>query len=134
MTQLPCITLWRPWSDWIAQGLKTIETRTHTRFACLSGKKIGIIGGHRWDTSALDLARLYLPEHYICPHSIIGLSCTAYVSEFRLLNAGDSQASLINCADTFRYGLVLTDIQRLDPPYAVSGSQGIKYIEFGKLE
>jgi hypothetical protein len=131
---LPCLTLWRPWSAWIADGLKSIETRTHQRFKSLAGRRIGIIAGGRWDAHALRLARPYIGP---TPTSIlsapqgwhrVGLLCTALVTEHRRLNEADSARALIDCKHTRRWGLVMTGVRRFDVPLLVPGSQGIKYV------
>ena len=46
----PVLTLYQPWATFIADGLKTIETRTHNRFTSLYGKTILIHAGQqtRW--------------------------------------------------------------------------------------
>lgn len=48
----PSITLTQPWATWIIRGWKTIETRTHNRFACLDKKTILIHAGMTTDKSA----------------------------------------------------------------------------------
>ena len=52
MESIPCITIHQPWASLIALGYKTIETRTHARFAGLVGKRIGIHAGKRFDKRA----------------------------------------------------------------------------------
>lgn len=132
----PIITLYEPWSKWIALGWKTIETRTHNRFACLKGKRIGIHSGLKWDRNAVNEAFLYLtPERlmwtynysrtsaHICGGVIL---CTAMVEDFRELTEADSYQALIECR-TKRYGLILKDIVPLNPAIVASGKQGIWY-------
>jgi hypothetical protein len=60
MGRLPCITLWRPWSTWIADGRKTIETRTHDRFRSLVGKRIGITRVHLEEDAGKSLQIAYV--------------------------------------------------------------------------
>lgn len=48
----PVITLYQPWATWIMRGWKTIETRTHNRFACLDHKTILIHAGKITDLFA----------------------------------------------------------------------------------
>jgi hypothetical protein len=38
----PAITINQPWASLIANGIKTIETRKHTKFKCLVGQRIAI--------------------------------------------------------------------------------------------
>ena len=50
--ELTVISLWRPWCFWVMLGWKTIETRTHDRFANMMGKRIGIHAAQKWDDEA----------------------------------------------------------------------------------
>lgn len=133
--RLPYITLWRPWAQFVALGWKGIETRTHRRFAGLAGKTIGIVAGGHYDKDAMAAAGAYLDDaqhSYINWHtgyfSLTGLLCTAEVVEHRPLGREDEDLALIECG-TERYGLVLTNVKRFDPPLAVKGGQGIRYLE-----
>lgn len=131
---LPVITLWQPWASWIMLGWKTIETRTHTRFYCLTGKTIAIHAAKHWDKDAKRIAMPYLSEKQIVEHvekanymSIQGcILGTAVVKEFRKCFHDDAPKALIEC-DTTRYGLILTDVHRIDPLY-IKGRQGIWYV------
>ena len=76
------ISLWRPWSQWVALGIKTIESRSHDRFKCLIGQRIVIHSAMKWDAKWIDIIRepmpkdglplfrsgspLWLPGHLIC--------------------------------------------------------------------
>ena len=130
---VPVISLWMPWANWIMLGWKKIETRTHTRFKSLVGKRIGIHATMKWDNYALLAASPWLTPQQIehtnrflkIGGAILG---TVYVSEFRLLTANDSQASLINCDDVLRYGLVLEDVQICEAK-SIPGKQGIWYAQ-----
>ncbi|MEO8589436.1 MAG: hypothetical protein ABI432_08720 [Flavobacteriales bacterium] len=129
--KLQVITLWQPWATWIALGFKTIETRTHGRFASLSETRIGIHAGHHWDEEAYALARAYMTDAQIgiteSYKNVRGaLVATAFVTEHRELRATDSRASLLWVGgEPKRFGLVLENVERLDPPMPMQGKQGI---------
>jgi len=128
--KLPVITLWQPWAQWIMLGWKTIETRTHSRFASLENKIIYIHAGGKWDKSALNLARPYLTKEQIEQTIDIipmksAIICSAHISKFDLLNNTHSKDALIEC-NTERWGLFLNDIKQIEPIYC-KGSQGIWY-------
>lgn len=133
---IPCITLYQPWASLIADGYKTIETRTHDRFKCLVGRYIGIHAGGKYDEDgfyAQDDARLaFIPLKYYddnLPHSSI--ICTAYVEAHRLLETEtDYIAACLepeDPRDNPRYGLFLSDIQPVEPIIECTGKQGIWY-------
>jgi hypothetical protein len=127
--QLPVITLWQPWATWVMAGWKTIETRTHPRFACLVGQRIGIHAGLHWDQDAIRLAQPYLTNEQVdvtkkylrIGGGIIG---TVKVTMHRELHAEDSPAALINCEHTRRWGLFLVE-PRIIEAIPVRGKQGI---------
>jgi len=134
----PAISIWAPWAEYIAAGLKTIETRRHQRFACLVGKRIAIHQALRIDTGA-DAAIKYLivagrgaagrecaMASYQNPGAVL---CTAYVFGARWLDKSNSQAALCDCSSGDRYGLFLQDIQRLRAPFFCKGRQGIFNVE-----
>lgn len=45
----PVITLQQPWATMIAEGFKTIETRAHSRFQQLIGRRVAIHAGKTFD-------------------------------------------------------------------------------------
>jgi len=128
---MKCITLWQPWATWIALDWKTIETRTHSRFACLVGERIAIHAGRRWDKAAFDLAAPYLTEDQIkqttdVPSGVV--VCTAYVYNHFALSVAHSRYALIEC-ESIRFGLLLSDIRPLKTLMPARGCQGIWNIE-----
>lgn len=130
--QLPVISLWMPWANWVAVGWKTIETRTHKRFASLKGKRIGIHASVKWDKDALDLAARYLAGWQIAQTDKFlriggGIICTAHVQDFRPLNDYDEDEALIECSSVQRYGLILEDVEQI-PVIPCRGKQGIWYL------
>ena len=128
------ITLWQPWATWVALGWKTIETRTHNRFACLEGKTIAIHAGKKFDDKAMLIASDYLKNKGLQAEANVVLYpkglilCTAFVREFGFIN------NLAHCIDALiechnggegRYGLYLENITELKYPIKTKGSQGI---------
>jgi hypothetical protein len=125
------ISLWRPWAEWVMLGWKPIETRLHTRFEKLVGKRIGIHAAKVWDRKAIDVARPYLTAEQIAStYEILRtqpagvLLGTIFVEDFRLLEPSDSEAALIEC-ETIRYGLILSAPIKLHCPRPMRGHQGI---------
>jgi hypothetical protein len=127
---LPCISMWRPWSSWVAWGWKPIETRTHNRFKSLVGKRIGIHAARQFDVKSRHLANHYLTDGQARSagrdefHYPSGIICTAFVRDHRFLTHADAPLALIECA-TPRYGLFLEAIHRLETPIRCKGRQGI---------
>lgn len=139
--RLPVITLWRPWSDWVVLGWKTIETRTHERFKSLLGKRIGIHSGLKWDTTAVMAAYKYMTDDqrlqtmdFSRDKSAGRIICTAMVKDFALLSANASPAALIECGSR-RFGLFLTHVSRTpDEPWTrIKGAQGIQYVDVPEI-
>lgn len=132
---LPVISMWMPWANWVALGWKTTETRTHRRLLGLVSRRIAIHASQKWDDGAIDAARAYLTEEQISATERFlriggAIIATAHVSVFRPLTAEDSQASLINCGNIQRYGLLLSGVQPIEA-IPMRGRQGIWYHDFG---
>ena len=131
----PVITLYQPWATWIMREWKTIETRTHNRFACLNKRTILIHAGLTTDKSDLVVKNPYLaPEQIIqAPEEVINghILGKAYVYNYSELNILNSWKSLIDCglAAPLRYGLFLENIEILDIPIKESGEMGIWYYD-----
>ena len=133
---MPAITIWQPWASMIAAGIKTIETRTHSGFASLKGKRIAIHAGLKFDPvwrsedALLDLASACMcdrPEQY--PQGAV--VATAYVSDARRLHGDDQESACCTVTDR-THGLILTDIQPVTPPVPAKGKQGIWLWEGGQ--
>ena len=130
---MPIITLWMPWANWVSLGWKTIETRTHQRFKNLVGRRIGIHASQAWDPLATHAAAPYLaPDRIKWSEQFLptggAIICTAFVKEFRALKPTDAEASLIECISRQRYGLILTDVETSEAVPA-KGKQGIWYLK-----
>jgi len=131
----PVITLHQPWCQWIALEWKTIETRLHSRFKNLKGKRIGIHVGKVYDKKAFEVAREYLtPEKIRLNHLLKGnggyIICTAFVYDFKKCSEVDSEEAMVDCKNTKRYGLYLMNIEKNDNAEMklYRGRQGIWYI------
>jgi hypothetical protein len=127
------ITLWQPWASFIAEGWKTIETRTHDRFKNLKGRTIGIHAGMQWDKDWYYFASAFMTEEqkklalereqrYMCNRGKI--LCVDEVYEFLKLSELHSKYALVDCSEHNRYGLFLRN-NRLIEPYPAKGKQGI---------
>lgn len=133
----PVITLYQPWATWIMREWKTIETRTHNRFACLIGKRILIHSGQKTDiTATIDNPYLtneqlrYKPEEIINGY-ILG---AVLVKSFGKLSSTHSKSALIDCGNTERFGLYLSEIHKFENPIPVKGEMGIWYFDLEKQE
>lgn len=132
----PAITLYQPWATWIMRGWKTIETRTHARFASLEDKTILIHSGQRTDDSDAVISTPYLTARQILqdPDEVINgfILGSAFVSKHMELNESHSQNALIDCASVKRYGLFLEQITKFENPIPVKGEMGIWYFDMDK--
>jgi hypothetical protein len=126
----PVITLYQPWATWIMRGWKTIETRTHNRFACLEGQTILIHAGQKTDETAA--RNPYLTQHQILlnPDEMVNgfILGSVFVGDFRLCTHNDEQKALIEC-ETKRYGLFLEKITPFKTPIPQMGQLGIWYFD-----
>jgi hypothetical protein len=136
---MDAISLWQPWAEWIAHGLKLTETRTHARFKCLEGKRIAIHASRKFDRDAWDAAKPFLKaagnESYgwfVLKTSEFHLGviiCTALVEKVQWLDGCHSQGALIDCGGVRRFGLYLTGVNVLQEPIPSIGRQGIFEVE-----
>jgi len=120
-------------------GYKTIETRVHSRFAGLAGKRIAIHAGMKLDPDAFALAKLQVSDTVFAVCSQVkpifgAIICTAFVNHVGWLDETHSVAAMINCKDTFRFGLFLTDIEVLKVPIPCKGKMGIFETEICESE
>lgn len=126
---MKAITLHQPWASWVARGWKTIETRTHNRFASLKGQRIAIHASKHYDLNAFEAAAHYMTPSQIDLHvaqSVFihgAIVCTAFVHRVAICNQLDCNNALIEC-NTTRFGLYLNDIRRVEP-IPCKGHQGI---------
>lgn len=129
----PVITLYQPWATWIMRGWKSIETRTHNRFACLKGRTILIHAGQKTDDSDAAVFNPYLTYGQIIynPDDFVNgfILGQAFVKDCRILNSSHSNKALIDCGNTIRYGLFLTDVLPYAQPIPVKGDMGIWYYD-----
>ena len=130
----PVITLYQPWATWIMREWKTIETRTHNRFACLEGQRILIHAGLRTDMNAINNPYLTNEQLLFNPDEMINgfILGSAFVNDFRELTFNASQRALIECK-TKTYGLFLEKIDRWKIPIPEKGKMGIWYYDLDNL-
>ncbi len=143
------ITLWQPWASLIAEGHKTIETRTHNRFRCLVGQRIAIHAAKRFDGIGCDVIRRNaafggkeLPEELLLllknrdesawPYGVV--LCTVLVGGARWftpsadsIEAGIEQRLSAEALSPVsgQFGLLLYDVKLIVPPVRARGHQGI---------
>jgi hypothetical protein len=133
---MKAISMHQPWAQWVAEGFKTIETRTHPRFSVLLGQRIAIHATKTFDVHAVGLAGQYIGraarEAAERGRGNLGvILCTAFVHHAAPLHPSSmrsrehSQAALIDCFENFRFGLFLKGIVILHPPIPWRGQQFI---------
>lgn len=134
---LACISLWRPWADWVSLCWKQIETRTHKRLYCLDGVRIGIHASLKWDNNAMRAARRFMLPCQIKQMETMSefdgrsgtILCTAIAQFPRQLGHEHSKFAMIECeGDPIRYGIDLVDVAHSPIAGKVRGGQGIFYV------
>lgn len=132
----PAITIYQPWATWIVRGWKTIETRTHNRFACLNNKTVLIHAGMKTDAAAANNPYLTREQIMHNPEAVVNgyILGSVHVSDFRKLDLIDSKAALIDCGSVERYGLFLDQIVQYPQPIPVKGDMGIWYFDLDKMQ
>lgn len=134
---LPVITLYQPWATWIMRGWKTIETRTHAKFASINHKDILIHAGQTTDKSDITVNNPYLSKEQLLenPDEMINgfILGSVHVYDFMKLTKHDSRASLIDCESIERFGLFLENINRWEIPIPEKGEMGIWYYDLDNM-
>lgn len=127
----PVITLYQPWATWIMREWKTIETRTHNRFGCLLGKRILIHAGMSTDAEAIKCPYLTKEQLMHKPDEVINgyILGSVYVKAFGKLSSMHSEKALIDCTNTERFGLYLSEIEKFSEPILCKGEMGIWYFD-----
>lgn len=120
----PVITLHQPWAQWVINGDKTIETRTHNRFKTLASQRILIHSSQKYD----DTGALGFYTMSECKPGVI-LGCV-FVDKIQKLWYLDSEYANIDCKNTNRWGLYLKVIEKFKTPIPAKGSQGIWYYNY----
>ena len=133
---LPAITLYQPWATWIMRGWKTIETRTHNRFGCLIGKRILIHAGMNTDAAAINNPYLTKDQLMYKPEEVVNgfILGSVFVKSFGKLSLIHSEKALIDCVNTERFGLYLSQIEKFTEPIACKGEMGIWYFDMERKE
>lgn len=129
--RLKAITLWQPWAQFIAEGWKTIETRTHSRFQSLAGSTIAIHAGAQWDHAWKQLAGPYLTPGDIAKVDTWtairpAVICLATIGKTGWIPPTEENSYLarINCQTRNRYGLFIEQVHQVGP-ITMPGHQGI---------
>lgn len=122
---MKAITIYHPWANWIKNGYKTIEVRTHDRLRNLVGKRIVIHAAKKFDVFAWKIAGEFAPNVSADVYDEGAIICTAFVYDHRRL---DNRGRDSNCAcfpvGFNLYGIFLRDIKKIKPvPF--KGKQGI---------
>lgn len=132
----PVITLYQPWATWIMREWKLIETRTHNRFNSLVGKRILIHAGMTTDANAINNPYLTKEQLLLNPDEMVNgfILGSAFVDSSGELNSGHSKASLIDCGNTKRFGLLLSSINKFQVPIAEKGEMGIWYYDMENMK
>lgn len=132
-SKIPVITLYQPWATWIMRGWKTIETRTHSRFASLVHRTVLIHAGQKTDDSDFAIRNPYLTPEQIRhePNEMINgaILGSVYVDAVGWLCGDYCENSAALIESTNRYGLFLKDIKKFPTPIYVKGSMGIWYFD-----
>jgi hypothetical protein len=130
----PVITLYQPWATWIMRGWKTIETRTHNRFASLNGKTILIHAGQTTDAEAINNPYLTKEQLLLNPDEMINgfILGSAKVHASMQLDYTHAANALIEC-ETKRYGLFLYGVKRWEIPIKEKGEMGIWYYDIDNM-
>jgi len=117
------------------RGWKTIETRTHNRFACLDKKTILIHAGQKTDAAAINNPYLTKEQLLYNPYEVINgfILGSAYVQYIGCLDPDDGVNALIEC-ETLRYGLLLEDVNVFSEPIPCKGEMGIWYFDLEEQE
>lgn len=124
------ITVRPPWAFWIADHLKTVETRRHDHFRGLVGERIAIHCGQRFDYAALGMAMPHRAFSSLIDSMMFRgaesygrIVCTATVQAHILLGTRDSKPALCDAAGL--YGLVLKDVRFVKDQRKLKGQLGI---------
>ena len=139
------ITLWEPWATLIALKFKTIETRDHDRFWALKNKRIAIHAGRsfddtawltieeleddlQWEIEMPDFRKVFGAQAWKALRDPTAWNqgrvvATAFVEDARRLTIQDSVGAL--CCAEGRFGLVLSNVERLTHAIPARGYQGV---------
>jgi hypothetical protein len=130
----PVITLYQPWATWIMREWKTIETRTHKRFACLENKRILIHAGQKTDLEALNNDYLTKEQILSNPEEMVNgfILGSVFVSHFGELTPTSAISALIAC-ESKKYGLFLEKVDRWKIPIPEKGERGIWYYDMDSM-
>jgi hypothetical protein len=128
-------TIQPPWGSLIARGRKTIETRTHRRFKCLTGRRVALHQGKLLDRACVRTMQEVgiIPTLDDLAHAkrfagavvaVVTISQTAWLVD------DDPWPNAFACCrcGPHLYGYDLTDVQPLEKPVYLQGQQGIFFV------
>ena len=123
---MKAITLWQPWATLIADGIKTLETRTWEPPADLIGQRIAIHAAKRPMTSehltatvVRELLQLGFGQPSDLPYGAV--VCTVVI-RWVFPTDGDDR-DLYGDYSEGRFVWQLADLEKLDPPVPAKGHQ-----------
>lgn len=133
---MKAISLWQPWASLSAHGLKRIETRS---WATSYRGPVLIHAAKRWGVEQREtrarLVRLFAWPQAVDEDGFTDLPLGALVAVARVVDVRlmtpewiAEQTPLERVVGDWqpgRYGWVLEDVQRLDPPIPLRGRQGL---------
>ena len=118
---MQALTLWRPWSELIARGIKRVENRTWSPRTLATGERFAIHAGLRWDADAAEWCDQYRVSQHPADHPT---GIVAVVRLGRIIEGpGDAHPEFWPFY-IGPIGWVLRDIRRVQP-VAVRGAQGL---------
>ena len=144
-TGMKAITLWRPWSWFIVNGHKRIETRSWSPPEALIGQRIAIHAGHkavskeglRYLYGLANRRGFYVPSiKMLQPGALVGTVELADIREYPDADSFFKDSLEHLCADPelfepSRYGWILKDPELEESPIPYRGRQGFFDIHFG---
>lgn len=140
---MKAITIKQPWASMIANGLKSIETRSHTRFKNLLGRRVAIHAGLATDKNFWSYERFFPEEkkHLISKvwseesEQMAGMVlATAKVYDIKKLSYQHNRFALTDCGMHRELtGLFLTEIYKLQHPIFMRGKLGLWDFELNRL-
>ena len=144
---MKAISLHQPWASLIAEGIKTVETRSWAPPKALIGQRIAIHAAKRpmnirgWGNQFTRAWLAQYPKGWEGKIPLGAVVCTAVLSKVGMCSSlyvvnGDIVPMPVDPWGDFTIGRwmwFLEDIERLDPPVPVNGHQGFWNLEISSL-
>lgn len=126
MVKVKALALWQPWASWIAEGYKTVETRTwSTRYRGLLVICASLHGAHRNGKDRW-VGPCQRPDGTWTTYPVgcaVALALLDHVTPMR----PDHEAAALCGYEPGRYAWELKDVMPLEP-FPVKGRQGLFYL------